>query len=113
MSIAHLIDRAGTMPDGQQVTVAGLNYEWTVAYRRAILGRSSPSRIWKAPSSACSSARYEAAAQNWRSIVVQIRGQVERRDETVSLRATEFQVPTLEAEDEAARDHAAAGCTEP
>ena len=32
--------------------------------------------------------------------VVQIRGQVERRDETVSLRATEFQVPTLEAEDE-------------
>ena len=31
---------------------------------------------------------------------MQIRGQVERRDETVSLRATEFQVPTLEAEDE-------------
>lgn len=32
--------------------------------------------------------------------IVQIRGQVELRDETVSLRATEMQIPTLEAEDE-------------
>ena len=31
---------------------------------------------------------------------MQIRGQVELRDETVSMRATELQVPTLESEDE-------------
>lgn len=44
---------------------------------------------------------YEAAAPELAvDTVVQIRGQVEKRDETVSMRATEFTVPTLEAQDE-------------
>ncbi|WP_043167563.1 OB-fold nucleic acid binding domain-containing protein, partial [Bifidobacterium callitrichos] len=44
---------------------------------------------------------YEAAAAELTvDQIVQIRGQVELRDETVSLRATEMQVPSLEAEDE-------------
>ena len=44
---------------------------------------------------------YEAAAAELAvDAIVQIRGQVELRDETVSLRATEMQIPTLEAEDE-------------
>ena len=41
-----------------------------------------------------------AAAELAVDAIVQIRGQVELRDETVSLRATEMQIPTLEAEDE-------------
>ncbi|WP_236839561.1 OB-fold nucleic acid binding domain-containing protein, partial [Bifidobacterium breve] len=44
---------------------------------------------------------YEAAAAELAvDAIVQIRGQVELRDETVSMRATELQVPTLESEDE-------------
>lgn len=41
MSIAHLIDRAGSMPDGQQVTIAGLitNVDRRVS-KRAIRGPS-------------------------------------------------------------------------
>ena len=42
MSIAHLIDRAGSMPDGQQVTIAGLitNVDRRVSKKRAIRGPS-------------------------------------------------------------------------
>lgn len=44
---------------------------------------------------------YEAAAADLAvDTVVQMRGTPEVRDETVSMRATEMQVPSLEAEDE-------------
>ena len=103
MSIAHLIDRAGTMPDGQQVTVAGL----ITNVDRRVSKKGNPWAIVTIEDLESSiqcmffGKVYEAAAPELAvDTVVQIRGQVERRDETVSLRATEFQVPTLEAEDE-------------
>ena len=103
MSIAHLIDRAGTMPDGQQVTVAGL----ITNVDRRVSKKGNPWAIVTIEDLESSiqcmffGKVYEAAAPELAvDTVVQIRGQVERRDETVSLRATEFKVPTLEAEDE-------------
>ncbi|OZG67343.1 DNA polymerase III subunit alpha [Bifidobacterium eulemuris] len=103
VSIAQLIDRAKTMGDRQQVTLAGLV---TGVDRRV----SKKGNAWAIvtiedleSSIQCMffGKVYESNAENLvLDKVVQIRGQVELRDETVSLRATEMQVPTLEAEDE-------------
>ena len=91
------------MPDGQQVTVAGL----ITNVDRRVSKKGNPWAIVTIEDLESSiqcmffGKVYEAAAPELAvDTVVQIRGQVERRDETVSLRATEFQVPTLEAEDE-------------
>ena len=103
MSIAHLIDRAGSMPDGQQVTIAGL----ITNVDRRVSKKGNPWAIVTVEDLESSiqcmffGKVYEAAAPELAvDTVVQIRGQVEKRDETVSMRATEFTVPTLEAQDE-------------
>lgn len=103
MSIAHLIDRAKTMGEGQQVTLAGL----ITAVDRRVSKKGNPWSIVTIEDLESSiqcmffGKVHEAAAGSLeRDQVVQIRGQVEVRDETVSLRATEMQVPTLEAADE-------------
>ena len=103
MSIAHLIDRAANMPDGQQVTVAGL----ITNVDRRMSKKGNPWAIVTIEDLESSiqcmffGKVYEAAAPELAvDTVVQIRGQVEKRDETVSMRATEFNVPTLEAQDE-------------
>ena len=100
MSIAHLIDRAGSMPDGQQVTIAGL----ITNVDRRVSKKGNPWAIVTVEDLESSiqcmffGKVYEAAAPELAvDTVVQIRGQVEKRDETVSMRATEFTVPTLEA----------------
>ena len=103
MSIAHLIDRAKTMPDRMQVTIAGLV---TGVDRRV----SKKGNAWAIvtiedmeSSIQCMffGKVYEAAAADLAiDTVVRIRGMVEVRDESVSLRATEMDVPTLEAVDE-------------
>ena len=103
MSIAHLIDRAKTMGDGQQVTLAGL----ITGVDRRVSKKGNPWAIVTIEDMESSiqcmffGKVYEtAAAELAIDQVVQIRGQVEVRDETVSMRATEMQVPTLEAADE-------------
>ena len=103
MSIAHLIDRAGSMPDGQQVTIAGL----ITNVDRRVSKKGNPWAIVTVEDLESSiqcmffGKVYEAAAPELAvDTVVQIRGQVEKRDETVSMRATEFTVPTLGAQDE-------------
>lgn len=103
MSIAHLIDRAGSMPDGQQVTIAGL----ITNVDRRVSKKGNPWAIVTVEDLESSiqcmffGKVYEAAAPELAvDTVVQIRGQVEKRDETVSMRATEFTVPTLEEQDE-------------
>ena len=83
MSIAHLIDRAGSMPDGQQVTIAGL----ITNVDRRVSKKGNPWAI-------------VTVEDLESSIQCMFFGQVEKRDETVSMRATEFTVPTLEAQDE-------------
>ncbi|MGO5318264.1 DNA polymerase III subunit alpha [Bifidobacterium boum] len=102
MSIAHLIDRAKTMGDGQQVTIAGL----VTNVDRRVSKKGNPWAIVTVEDMESSiqcmffGKVYEtAAAQLAIDEVVQVRGQVEVRDETVSLRATEMQVPSLDAED--------------
>ena len=103
MSIAHLIDRAPTMPSGQQVTLAGL----ITNVDRRVSKKGNPWAIVTIEDMESSiqcmffGKVYETAAPELAvDTVVQIRGQVEKRDETVSMRATEFNVPTLEAQDE-------------
>lgn len=103
MSIAHLIDRAKTMGEGQQVTLAGL----ITGVDRRVSKKGNPWAIVTIEDMESSiqcmffGKVYEAAAAELAiDQIVQIRGQVELRDETVSLRATEMQVPTLEAADE-------------
>ena len=102
MSIAHLIDRAKTMGDGQQVTIAGL----VTNVDRRVSKKGNPWAIVTVEDMESSiqcmffGKVYEAAAAQLAiDEVVQVRGQVEVRDETVSLRATEMQVPSLDAED--------------
>ena len=103
MSIAHLVDRAKTMGEGQQVTLAGL----VTNVDRRVSKKGNPWAIVTIEDMESSiqcmffGKVYEAAAAELAvDAIVQIRGQVELRDETVSLRATEMQIPTLEAEDE-------------
>ena len=103
MSIAHLIDRAKTMPDGQQVTLAGL----VTGVDRRVSKKGNPWALVTIEDMESSiqcmffGKVYEAAAPELQiDTVVQVRGQVDVRDESVSLRATEMQVPALEAADE-------------
>ena len=98
MSIAHLVDRAKTMGDGQQVTLAGL----VTSVDRRVSRKGNPWAIVTIEDMESSiqcmffGKVYEAASQDLAiDQVVRIRGQVEVRDETVSLRATEMEVPTL------------------
>ena len=103
MSIAHLIDRAGTMADNQQVTIAGL----VTGVDRRVSRKGNPWAIVTVEDRESSiqcmffGKTYQAASQQLIvDQIVQIRGQVERRDETVSMRAVEMQVPSLESADE-------------
>ncbi|WP_375169322.1 DNA polymerase III subunit alpha [Gardnerella vaginalis] len=103
MSIAQLIDRARTMSDGQQVTIAGL----VTSVDRRVSRKGNAWAIVTVEDMESSiqcmffGKVYEASAQELAiDQVVRIRGQVEVRDETVSMRATEFEVPTLESVDE-------------
>ena len=100
MSIAHLVDRAKTMGDGQQVTIAGL----ITNVDRRVSRKGNPWAIVTLEDMESSiqcmffGKVYEANAQEMAiDQVVRIRGQVEVRDETVSLRATEFEVPNLDS----------------
>ncbi|MBT1163757.1 DNA polymerase III subunit alpha [Bifidobacterium felsineum] len=99
MPIAHLIDQAKTMSDGQQVTLAGL----ITGVDRRVSKRGNPWAIVTIEDMESSiqcmffGKAYEAAAFELAlDSVVQIRGHVELRDETVSLRATEIQVFNVE-----------------
>lgn len=96
MSIAHLVDRAKTMGEGQQVTLAGL----VTNVDRRVSKKGNPWAIVTIEDMESSiqcmffGKVYEAAAAELAvDAIVQIRGQVELRDETVSLRATEMQIP--------------------
>ena len=104
MSIAHLVDRAKTMGEGQQVTLAGLvtNVDRRVSKKGNPWAIVTIRKTWESSIQCMFFGKvYEAAAAELAvDAIVQIRGQVELRDETVSLRATEMQIPTLEAEDE-------------
>ncbi|MCI1636155.1 DNA polymerase III subunit alpha [Bifidobacterium sp.] len=103
MSIAQLIDKAKTMGDGQAVTIAGLI---TGVDRRV----SKKGNAWAIvtvedleSSIQCMffGKVYEANAVDLAvDTVVRIRGQIEVRDETVSMRAMEMEKPTLESVDE-------------
>lgn len=103
MSIAHLIDRAKGMEERSQVTLAGL----ITNVDRRVSKKGNPWAIVTIEDMESSiqcmlfGKVYEANAADLAvDSVIQIRGMVEVRDETVSLRATEMQVPNLEAEDE-------------
>lgn len=103
MSIAQLLDRAKTMDDRQQVTLAGL----ITNVDRRVSRKGNPWAIVTIEDMESSvqcmffGKVYAAAAENLAvDEIVQIRGQVELREEDVSLRATELQVPTLEDADE-------------
>lgn len=103
MSIAQLLDRAKTMDDRQQVTLAGL----ITNVDRRVSRKGNPWAIVTIEDMESSvqcmffGKVYTAAAENLAvDEIVQIRGQVELREEDVSLRATELQVPTLEDADE-------------
>lgn len=103
MSIAHLVDRAKTMGEGQQVTIAGL----VTGVDRRISKKGNAWAIVTIEDLESSiqcmffGKVYEAAAEQLvLDQIVQVRGQVELRDETVSMRAMEMQVPTLESVDE-------------
>ena len=103
MSIAHLVDRAKTMGDGQQVTIAGL----ITSVDRRVSRKGNPWAIVTLEDMESSiqcmffGKVYEASSQEMAiDQVVRIRGQVEVRDETVSMRATEFEVPNLESVDD-------------
>lgn len=102
MSIAELIDKAKTMNDRTQVTLAGLI---TGVDRRV----SKQGNAWAIitledmeSSIQCMffSKAYEAAANDFAiDQIAQIRGVVEVRDETVSLRGKYFEIPSLESVD--------------
>ncbi|NEG70025.1 DNA polymerase III subunit alpha [Bifidobacterium choloepi] len=103
MSIAHLIDRAKGMEDRAQVTLAGL----ITNVDRRVSKKGNPWAIVTIEDMESSvqcmlfGKVYEAAAAELAvDAIVQVRGMVEVRDESVSVRATELMVPSLEAEDE-------------
>ncbi|MFT8788174.1 MAG: DNA polymerase III subunit alpha [Bifidobacterium psychraerophilum] len=103
MSIAQLIDKAKTMGEGQMITIAGLI---TGVDRRV----SKKGNAWAIvtvedleSSIQCMffGKVYEAnAAELAVDTVVCVRGQIELREETVSMRATEMEKPTLDSVDE-------------
>ncbi|MCI1832249.1 MAG: DNA polymerase III subunit alpha [Bifidobacterium sp.] len=103
MSIAQLIDRAKTMPDSQQITLAGL----ITNVDRRVSRKGNPWAIVTIEDMESSvqcmffGKVYDSSSQDLVvDQVVRVRGQVEVRDETVSMRAIELDVPTLEATDE-------------
>ncbi|SCC00172.1 DNA polymerase-3 subunit alpha [Bifidobacterium bohemicum] len=103
MSIAHLLTSASTMDDRQQVTLAGL----ITSVDRRVSKKGNPWAIVTIEDMESSiqcmffgKAYTNAADLMALDEVVQIRGQVELRDETVSLRANEMVVPNLENGDE-------------
>ncbi|PLS31601.1 DNA polymerase III subunit alpha [Bifidobacterium margollesii] len=103
MSIAQLVDRAKTMGDREQVAIAGL----ITSIDRRVSKKGNPWAIVTIEDMESSiqcmffGKVYESSASEMSlDTVVRIRGMVELRDETVSLRATEMEVPTLDAEDE-------------
>ncbi|PJM76151.1 DNA polymerase III subunit alpha [Bifidobacterium simiarum] len=103
MSIAQLVDRAKTMGDREQVALAGL----ITGIDRRVSKKGNPWAIVTIEDMESSiqcmffGKVYEASVGDMAlDTVVRIRGMVEVRDETVSLRATEMEVPTLDAEDE-------------
>ncbi|WP_300765763.1 DNA polymerase III subunit alpha [uncultured Bifidobacterium sp.] len=103
MSIAHLIDRAKAMSDNQQVTIAGL----VTGVDRRVSRKGNPWAIVTVEDMESSiqcmffGKTYQAASQQLVvDQIVQIRGQIELRDETVSMRAVEMKVPSLESADE-------------
>lgn len=103
MSIAQFIDRADRLPERTQVVLAGL----ITNVDRRMSKKGNPWAIVTIEDMESSiqcmmfGKVYEAAAADLAvDTVVQMRGTPEVRDETVSMRATEMQVPSLEAEDE-------------
>ena len=104
MSIAHLVDRAKTMGENhQQVTIAGLitGVDRRVSKKGNTWALVTVEDLESSIQCMFFGKAYEAAAPFLKQDeVVQIRGQVDVREEAVSLRATEMQVPSLESEDE-------------
>lgn len=102
MSIARLIDRAPQMEDRTQVTIAGLvtHVERKVSKRGNAWALITVEDMESSIQCMLFGKVYEAnAAELAVDTVIQIRGTVDVRDETVSLRATEMQVADLENED--------------
>lgn len=102
VSIAQLIDRASTYPDGYQATIAGLitNVDRRISRKGNAWAIVTIEDLDSSIQCMFFGKVYEAAASQLTvDTIVRIRGQVEVRDETVTLRATEFEVPNLEAED--------------
>lgn len=103
MSIAQLINSAPKMDDRQQVTIAGL----ITSVDRRVSKKGNPWALITIEDMESSiqcmffGKAYTAAAELMAvDEVVQIRGQIELRDETVSMRANEMIVPNLVSEDE-------------
>ncbi|BDR54374.1 DNA-directed DNA polymerase [Bombiscardovia apis] len=103
MSIAQLIDRAQSIGENQSVTLAGL----VTSVDRRVSKRGNPwARVTiedLESSIACTffgKAYDNASEQLALDTVIRIRGQVDVRDEGVSLRAQDMEVPTMESADE-------------
>ncbi|RBP98576.1 DNA polymerase III subunit alpha [Bifidobacterium aemilianum] len=103
MSIAHLIDRAKTMPEGQQVTVAGLitSVERKISKRGSAWALVTIEDMESSIQCMFFGKAYERSANDLAvDEIAQIRGWVDIREEEVSLKAIEMQLPSLDAEDE-------------
>ncbi|OZG48685.1 DNA polymerase III subunit alpha [Bombiscardovia coagulans] len=103
LSIAQLIDRAPTLGENQSVTLAGL----VTSVDRRVSKRGNPwARVTiedMESSIVCMffGKAYEGASEQLAlDTVIRVRGQVDIRDEGVSLRAQEMEVPSLESVDE-------------
>ena len=100
MSIAQLIDRAPTMPERSQVMVAGLitNVDSRVSKKGNRWAIVTIEDMESSIQCLLFGKVYEAhAAELAIDTIVQVRGMVEARDETISLRATDLMVPVIEA----------------
>ena len=103
MSIAQLIDRAGEMGDGKQVTIAGLitNVDRRVSRKGNAWAILTVEDMESSIQCMFFGKVYGAAAEQMAlDRVVRIRGFVDVRDESVVLRASEFEVPNLESIDD-------------
>ncbi|WP_170112488.1 DNA polymerase III subunit alpha [Bifidobacterium catulorum] len=103
MSIAQLINRAPTMPDREQVALAGL----ITNVDRRVSKKGNPWAIVTIEDLESSiqcmffGKAYESASPNLAlDKIVRIRGVADVRDETVSFRASDMEEAVLEAEDE-------------
>ncbi|TPF91611.1 DNA polymerase III subunit alpha, partial [Bifidobacterium sp. UTCIF-38] len=102
ISIAHLIDRARTMGDGQQVTLAGLvtNVDRRVSKKGNAWAIVTIEDLESSIQCLFFGKVYETyAAQLCVDQIVQIRGRVDRRDETITIRVTGMRVPATENRD--------------